>query len=102
MTNSDEPIHIQPAKAPLSDRGSRPRRPPRVSAKRNKTPRVIGFSVTMLVLGAVAAYVSLYLPQRVDPPEPRSTVGAQPPGNERPRGTKVVPPFEAADLANTR
>ena len=104
MTIPDEPIHIQPAQAPLSDRGS-----PRghLSGPRpwlNASPRVIGFGVTMVVLGALVAFVFVYLPQRVEAPVPPEGVGERTVDSGRARETPgdTVAPFEAADLARTR
>ena len=65
-------------------------------------PRVIGFSVTMLLLGGLAAYVFLYLPQRLEAPTPptRNDVEAHAP---KPGTTgDVIAPFEAADSAHAR
>lgn len=102
MTASDEPIHIQPAEAPLSDRGSRRRRLPEPLARaRNAAPRAIGFGITMLVLGALATFVFVFLPDRVvDPAPPARPVGEQVRSPAPP--ADFVAPFEAADLARTR
>lgn len=102
MTTPDEPIRIQPAKAPLSDGSSRRRRP-KTPTTRRAAPRVIGFSVTMLLLGVFAGYVFLILPGRVDVPAPRA------PAHERPQSSPpragpgdIVAPFEAADAEQAR
>lgn len=104
MTTPDEPIHIRPAKVPLSDAGSRRRRLPRTPAKRHKAFRVIGFSVTLAALGALATFVFLYLPQRVEAPSPPTRVGERAPENNQPglAVDAIVAPFEAADLARAR
>ena len=104
MTTPDEPIHIQPARAPLSDRGSRRRHSPGPLRRYGTTPRVVGFSITMLVLGALATFVFVFLPGRVEAPTPQVRGGEQAAQSGRPtqgRGD-VVAPFEAADLARAR
>lgn len=102
MTAADEPIHIQPAEAPLSDRDARRRRlPGPLGRTRNTAPRAIGFGIAMLGLGALAVFVFVFLPDRVvDPVAPtrpavESSRAATPPADS-------VAPFEAAGLARAR
>lgn len=104
MTTPDEPIHIQPAQAPLSDRGSRRRRTRGPSRRQNTTLRVLGFSVTMLALGTLAVFVFVYLPERVEAPVPPPRGGEQAAESGRSQGLPgdIVAPFEAADLARAR
>lgn len=104
MTTTDEPIHIQPAQAPLSNRGAGRRAAPGALRRANTTPRVIGFSVTMLVLGALATFIFVYLPDRVGAPAPPARGVEQPVQNGRPASSPGDPvaPFEAADLARAR
>ena len=99
---ADEPVHIQPAEAPLSDRDSRRRRLPASPGRTRKTaPRAIGFGIAMLVLGALATFVFVFLPDRVvDPVAPtrpavESSRPSSPPADS-------VAPFEAAGLARAR
>ncbi|MDE0179342.1 MAG: hypothetical protein OXP36_12200, partial [Gammaproteobacteria bacterium] len=103
MTAPDEPVHIQPAKAPLSDRGSRQRRlPGSLGPTRNRARRAIGFGIAMLVLGALATFVFVFLPdQVVDPVAPTRPAAV---ANGRPSAPPAdsVAPFEAADLARAR
>ena len=102
MTAADEPIHIQPAQAPLSDRDS-PRRhlPGPLRRTRNTAPRAIGFGIALVVLGALATFVFVFLPDRVvDPVAPtRPTVETG--GPSAPPADSVAP-FEAAGLARAR
>ena len=102
MAAPDEPIHIRPAEAPLSDRGSRRRRLSAASGRtRDTAPRAIGFGVTLLVLGALATFVFVFLPDRVvDPVAP--TRPAVEKGRFPTPPPDSVAPFEAADLARAR
>ena len=102
MTAPDEPIHIQPAEAPLSDRGSRRRRMPGPSERtRSTAPRAVGFGITLLVLGALATFVFVFLPDRVaDPVAPTRAVVESDRSPTPPPDS--VAPFEAADLARAR
>ena len=103
MTAPDEPIQIQPAQAPLSGRGSRPRRlSEALGPVRSTASRTIGFGVTMLVLGALATFVFVFLPDRVvDPVAPTRPASV---ADDRPAAPPAdsVAPFEAADLARAR
>lgn len=96
-----EPVHIQPAAAPLSDRGARRRRLSGAAGRTRNAPRAIGFGITMLVLGALAVFVFVFLPDRVvDPVTPNRP--AVEPGRSPPPPADSVAPFEAADLARAR
>ncbi len=104
MTTPDEPIHIEPAQAPLSNRGSGRRAASGPVRKPGTTPRVVGFSLTMLVLGTLATFIFVFLPDRVEAPAaPARGVQAAVP-DDRPAASPgdAVAPFEAADLARAR
>ena len=104
MTPPDEPVHIQPVEAPLSDRGPRSRRPdPRAGTPWRRATRRTVFPIVMLALGAVAIYVFLYLPERVETRRPIAAAPASatdaPPGR---LSSDVVAPFEAVELVRAR
>ena len=104
MTNPDQPIRIEPAQVPLSERGSPRSDSPGFRRWRNSAPRVVGFGVTMVVLGALAMFVFVFLPDRVEAPGPPTRDAGQAVKDERPRATPedAVAPFEAADMARAR
>jgi len=102
MTAADEPVHIQPAQAPLSDHGPRRGRLPGPFGRtRNAAPRAIGFGITMLVLGGLATFVFVFLPDRVVDPVAATRPVVE---NGRPPTPPAdsIAPFEAADLARAR
>ena len=102
MTSPDEPVHIQPAQAPLSDHGSRQRRlTGNIARARNTATRTIGFGITLLVLGALATFVFVFLPDRVAEPIAPSLPAVENGRAPRPPADSVAP-FEAADLARAR
>ena len=103
MAPLDEPVHIQPAKAPLSAHGARRRLLP--SSGIGASRRVLGFGFALLVLGAIAGYVFLYLPDRLDAPAPIAGTPPAPDAKPVPRARPspdIVAPFEAAELARAR
>ncbi len=104
MSDPYEPTLIQPAKPPLSDGGGRRRFLAHKPARANAMRRITGFGAAMLILGAVAVFVFVYLPQRVEGPSTPSRSG-QPTATGSPTRASpgdVVAPFEAADSARAR
>ena len=102
MTAADEPIHIQPAQAPLSDRDlPRRRLPGPLRRTRNTAPRAIGFGIALVVLGALATFVFVFLPDRVVDPVAPVRPNLESGGPSAPPADSVAP-FEAAGLARAR
>ena len=98
-----EPVHIEPVAPPLSGRGRdsrwhRPRDP------RRSTWRVFAFATALTVLAGALVFVAAYLPERID--RPRSPLDAAAPNPASPPRSRpdeeIVPPFEAAELAQAR
>ena len=99
----DEPIVIQPVAAPLS-RGEARRGTAKERLRRRLSAlRMVAFCVALAMLGGIAAFVFLALPERIEMPLQSPPSAAQPVAASHPQPTtEVVPPYRALELAQAR
>lgn len=100
---TEEPVHIEPVAPPLSGRG-RDSRWHRRRGRRRSTLRVWAFAGALTVLAGALVFVAAYLPERIDRPLQPPGLGTSNP-TVTPQGRRdaeIVPPFEAAELAQAR
>lgn len=102
-SDANEPILIQPAAAPLShgraQRGSAKER----LRRRLSVLRVATFCAVLAVLGGVAAFVFVALPERVETPRHSPSPGASPAATvNRAQADETIPPYRALELAQAR
>ena len=99
----DEPIVIQPVAAPLSREGL-----PRGTAKerlrrRLSTLRIVAFCAVLALLGGIAAFVFLALPEHVEPPRHSPSPSTQQAAASRQQpADETIPPYRAVELAQAR
>ena len=100
---TEESLHIEPVAPPLSGRG-RDSRWHRRRGRRRSTLRVWAFTGALTILAGALVFVAAYLPERIDRPQLPAGIGTANPAITSPGRSQgeIVPPFEAAELAQAR